>query len=76
MSGYRSALRYCEEACQLDPNHGESLNTLGVAYYRVGNYEKAVTRARDLVEVFELAREPEVSPRYNIAPTQNVAVVQ
>jgi putative SOS response-associated peptidase YedK len=34
------------------------------------------TPARDLVEVFELFREPEVSPRYNIAPTQNVAVVR
>jgi putative SOS response-associated peptidase YedK len=33
------------------------------------------TPARDLVEVFELLREPELSPRYNIAPTQNVAVI-
>jgi len=28
------------------------------------------TPARDLVEIFELLREPELSPRYNIAPTQ------
>jgi putative SOS response-associated peptidase YedK len=34
------------------------------------------TPARDLVEVFELLREPELSPRYNIAPTQNVAVIR
>jgi putative SOS response-associated peptidase YedK len=34
------------------------------------------TPARDLVEVFELLRDPEVSPRYNIAPTQNIAVVR
>ena len=34
------------------------------------------TPARDLVEVFELLREPELSPRYNIAPTQRVAVVR
>ncbi len=34
------------------------------------------TPARDLVEVFELLREPEFSPRYNIAPTQNVAVIR
>jgi hypothetical protein len=33
------------------------------------------TPARDLVEIFELLREPELSPRYNIAPTQNVAVI-
>ncbi len=42
MSGYRKALRYCEEACQLEPENGDLLNTLGVAYYRVGNYEKAL----------------------------------
>jgi putative SOS response-associated peptidase YedK len=34
------------------------------------------TPARDLVEIFELLREPELSPRYNIAPTQNVAVIR
>jgi putative SOS response-associated peptidase YedK len=34
------------------------------------------TPATDLVEVFELLREPELSPRYNIAPTTRVAVVR
>jgi putative SOS response-associated peptidase YedK len=34
------------------------------------------TPARDLVEIFELLREPELSPRYNIAPTQRVAIVR
>jgi WD40 repeat protein/serine/threonine protein kinase len=42
MSGYRKALRYSEEACQLEPEDGRFLSTLGVAYYRVGNYEKAL----------------------------------
>jgi tetratricopeptide (TPR) repeat protein len=42
MSGYRKALRYTEEACQLEPEDGSFLNTLGVAYYRVGNFEKAL----------------------------------
>ena len=42
MSDYRKALRYSEEACQLEPENGDFLNTLGVAYYRVGNYEKAL----------------------------------
>ena len=42
MSGYRKALGYIEEACQLEAKNGLSLNTLGVAYYRVGNYEKAM----------------------------------
>ena len=43
MSGYRKALRYSEEACQLEPENGDFLNTLGVAYYRVGNYERRWT---------------------------------
>ena len=42
MSGYRKALPCIEEACQLAPKNGDFLNTLGVAYYRVGNYEKAL----------------------------------
>jgi Flp pilus assembly protein TadD len=42
MSGYRKALRVSEEACRLEPENGDVLNTLGVAYYRVGNYEKAL----------------------------------
>ena len=42
MTGYRKALRYSEEACQLVPEDGTLLNTLGVAYYRAGNYEKAL----------------------------------
>jgi hypothetical protein len=42
MSGYRKALRYSEEACQLEPRNGDLLTTLGVAYYRAGHYEKAL----------------------------------
>jgi WD40 repeat protein len=42
MTGYRKALRFSEEACQLEPENGNLLNTLGVAYYCVGNYEKAL----------------------------------
>jgi putative SOS response-associated peptidase YedK len=34
------------------------------------------TPASRLVEVFQLLRTPELSPRYNIAPTQSVAVVR
>jgi tetratricopeptide (TPR) repeat protein len=40
--GHRKALRYSEEACQLEPEDGSILNSLGVAYYRVGDYEKAL----------------------------------
>ena len=40
--GYRKALRYSEEACQLEPKNGNLLTTLGMAYYRAGNYEKAL----------------------------------
>jgi Flp pilus assembly protein TadD len=42
ISGYRKALRYSEEACQVEPENGDYLNTLGVACYRVGNFEKAL----------------------------------
>jgi tetratricopeptide (TPR) repeat protein len=42
MSGYRKALRYSEEACELGPGNGDFQSALGVAYYRVGNYEKAL----------------------------------
>jgi tetratricopeptide (TPR) repeat protein len=42
MSDHRKALRYTEEACQLEPENGVFLTTLGAAYYRVGNYEKAL----------------------------------
>ena len=42
ISDYRKALRYSEEACELEPENGDFLSTLGVAYYRVGNYEKAL----------------------------------
>jgi tetratricopeptide (TPR) repeat protein len=42
MSGYRKALRYSEEACELEPKNGSFLTTLGMAYFRAGNYEKAL----------------------------------
>jgi putative SOS response-associated peptidase YedK len=34
------------------------------------------TSSRDLVEIFALLREPDLKPRYNIAPTQPVAVIR
>jgi hypothetical protein len=34
------------------------------------------TSSRDLVEIFQLLREPDLTPRYNIAPTQPVAVIR
>ncbi len=39
---YQIALLYSEASCRLEPGRGIFLNTLGVAYYRVGNYEKAL----------------------------------
>jgi tetratricopeptide (TPR) repeat protein len=42
MSDHRKAVRFSEEACQLEPENGDFQSTLGVAYYRVGNYEKAL----------------------------------
>jgi tetratricopeptide (TPR) repeat protein len=48
-AAYRLALRQAEAACRLVPNHGDFLNTLGLAQYRLGQYEQAagtLTRAK------------------------------
>jgi tetratricopeptide (TPR) repeat protein len=39
---YRRALRYSEEANQIEPGNSAVLNTLGVAQYRAGNYAEAI----------------------------------
>jgi tetratricopeptide (TPR) repeat protein len=39
---YERALRQAESACHLDRDNLNYLNTLGVAYYRVGMYQKAL----------------------------------
>ena len=61
MSGYRKALPYSEEACRLKPKDGDFLNTLGVAYYRVGNYEKAL-------DVLSLGPDPRESETKALTP--------
>lgn len=44
---YAAGARWAEVACRLAPDEGRYLNTLGVAQYRMGEYEKAlVTLAR------------------------------
>ncbi|MCH7813719.1 MAG: hypothetical protein IID40_06825, partial [Planctomycetes bacterium] len=48
---YRAALKQAQVACQLSPNDGNYLNTLGVAQYRVGEYAAALetlTRSDEL----------------------------
>jgi WD40 repeat protein len=48
---YLWALRRAERACQLAPDDGNFLNTLGIAQFRVGDYAKAVdtlTRSENL----------------------------
>jgi hypothetical protein len=39
---YRRAVQLAEAACRLKPDDGNSLNTLGVAYYRAGQYQQAL----------------------------------
>jgi tetratricopeptide (TPR) repeat protein len=39
---YQLALRQAQAACRIAPSQGVSLNTLGVALYRVGRYDEAV----------------------------------
>jgi tetratricopeptide (TPR) repeat protein len=41
-SAYRLALCLAEEACRLAPDEANILNTLGLAQYRVGQYQQAV----------------------------------
>ncbi len=38
---YQLAVRYMESACEVAPDNGYLLNTLGIAEYRVGDYENA-----------------------------------
>lgn len=50
-ASYRDALRKAEQACRLQPNDPNALNTLGVARYRAGLYREALTtltRSNDL----------------------------
>jgi tetratricopeptide (TPR) repeat protein len=42
VESYRHALSLAEAAYRLDPHTGWYLNTVGVAQYRTGNYEKAL----------------------------------
>jgi WD40 repeat protein len=56
---YRSALRYIEEACSLEPENGDYVNTLGLAYYRVGEYRKVLetlTRSDKINTANDLSR--------------------
>src|SRR5262249_5622332 len=41
-SAYRLALSQAEYACELSPNNGLFLNTLGIAQYRTGAYQQAL----------------------------------
>jgi Flp pilus assembly protein TadD len=41
-ANYQRALRQAEEACRVEPDNGDIVNTLGVARYRVGQFAKAV----------------------------------
>jgi tetratricopeptide (TPR) repeat protein len=42
LDAYRRALRQAEVACRLAPQNGNYLNTLGVAQYRLGQYQEAL----------------------------------
>ena len=43
---YHVALRQIQQACRIRPNQSYLLNTLGIAYYRVGQYQQAVEALR------------------------------
>jgi WD40 repeat protein/serine/threonine protein kinase len=54
-SAYQRALRQAKIACDLSPVNPIYLNTLGVAYYRVGKYQKVLDK---LEESAKLGKEP------------------
>jgi hypothetical protein len=63
-AAYRRALLQVEEACRLEPQHGDYVNTLGVAQYRNGLYREAADtlqkrlaagRGSDAFDLFFLA---------------------
>src|SRR5262249_41480491 len=45
-AAYRLALRRAEAACRLWPENGAYLNTLGLAYYRLGQYRETEAALR------------------------------
>jgi tetratricopeptide (TPR) repeat protein len=50
-SDFRRGLRLAEEACKIEPGNRAYLNTMGMAQYRTGQYEKAratLTRSNQL----------------------------
>jgi tetratricopeptide (TPR) repeat protein len=54
-AAYRQGLLQAQNACRLTPDNGSYLNTLGVAQYRVGDYQSALatlTRSEKLNAVF------------------------
>jgi tetratricopeptide (TPR) repeat protein len=55
---YTIALGWAEEAVRHDPDNAQILNTLGVAQYRVGAYDKALAT---LTRSDELDRRPDAS---------------
>ena len=55
---YTIALGWAEEAARHDPDNAQILNTLGVAQYRVGAYDKALAT---LTRSDELDRRPDAS---------------
>ena len=48
---YAAALRAARAACALRPEDGNSLNTLGVALYRTGNFRKAIVALNNSEEL-------------------------
>jgi hypothetical protein len=48
---YRRALRWIEEANRVAPNDGPNLTSLGLAYYRLGQYENAKATLQKSFEI-------------------------
>jgi tetratricopeptide (TPR) repeat protein len=66
-SAYQHALRQVEAACHLQPNNKHALNTRGVAYYRVGQYQEALQALTLSTQYFKPLRAHDVSFAHGLA---------
>jgi len=57
---YQKALTYIERACQLEPANGSYWNTLGIAYFRVGDNKKALDALQRSDEILKKKNESSI----------------
>ncbi len=64
--GYNVAISYFEAAIKKDPKYIPALSNLGIAYQKVGQYDKAIKAAMQAIELTSKPNQ-KASSHYNIA---------